>query len=212
MQVEHCTVAQLAAAPPRHIEGVLMVMPCTDAAMGQRAAQLAAQRARTVPGMVWVVHDTPRAGFVSVLNTVAALSRSDWIGYFAQDAFAGRDWLPLALQALQRQAGHFLGFNDGKWQGQLAAFGLARRAWLQGIYGGPVFYPGYHSHYGDAELTLVARQQGVYVYEPHSILVEVDWAKDQRTVHLPDKQLFRQRQASGFDGRVSHPGLLSLIG
>jgi len=32
-----------------------------------------------------------------------------------------------------KQAG-LLGFNDGKWQGQLASFGLADRAWAESIH------------------------------------------------------------------------------
>lgn len=31
-------------------------------------------------------------------------------------------------------AAGLLGFNDGKWQGQLASFGLADRAWAESIH------------------------------------------------------------------------------
>jgi hypothetical protein len=37
-------------------------------------------------------------------------------------------------QAKQAKQAGLLGFNDGKWQGQLASFGLADRAWAESIH------------------------------------------------------------------------------
>jgi hypothetical protein len=156
--------------------------------------------------------DTQRHGFVHVLNQAFRASRSPWLGYMAQDAFAGRDWMALALQALQARSGGLLGFNDGKWHGQLASFGLASREWVQGVYGGDYFFPGYRSHFADTELTLVARQQGRYVYEPESVLVEVDWAKDKAGANEADRSLFKARAMQGFGQRVSDLDLLRLFG
>jgi len=194
-----------------HSDGPIMVMPSTDRALAERAVALACGRARA-DGLLVAVMDTQRQGFVHVLNQAFRASRSPWLGYMAQDAFAGRDWMALALQALQARSGGLLGFNDGKWHGQLASFGLASREWLEGVYGGDFFFAGYRSHFADTELTLVARQQGRYVYEPESVLVEVDWAKDQARANEADRSLFKARTLQGFGQRVSDPELLRLFG
>lgn len=214
MEVLHATLPELespALAARLRAPAPLMVMPCIDAALGQRAAVHAAARAG-VPGLLLVLHDHARLGFVAVLNAVFRASASPWVGYMAQDAFAGRQWLALALRALESRQGGLLGFNDGKWQGQLASFGLARRRWIESLYGGDFFYSGYRRHYADAELTLIAREQGCYVYQPDSVLVEVDWGKDGAAVDPQDRALFARRRASGFDGRVLKPELLNLMG
>jgi hypothetical protein len=78
-------------------------------------------------------------------------------------------------------------------------------------YQGDFFHSGYQRHFADAELTLLALQSGKYAYEPNSILVEVDWQKDQSQVDAADRQLFLERKASGFGGKVTHPTLLGLF-
>ena len=201
----------------------VMVMPFTDPIMAQKAAELAASRAGSLrangelldvcaESILLAVHDTQRQGFVATVNQAFKVTQSPWLGYMAQDAFAGRNWLALALQKLQSQTGAaLLGFNDGKWQGQLASFGLARRDWISKVYTDAFFFQGYHSHFADAELTLVARQQGVYAYEPQSVLVEVDWQKDQAAVNDADRRLFATRKKTGFGNRVSDPQWLNFI-
>jgi hypothetical protein len=147
------------------------------------------------------------------VNAAFLASQSTWFGYVAQDAFAGRRWLALALEALGEQK-HFLGFNDGKWAGALAAFGLGRRSWALQNYpqkANAFFYPQYARHYADAELTLLALQAGVYAYEPNSVLVEVDWDKDSASVDEADRLLFTQRKAAQFDGKVLDPVLLDML-
>lgn len=192
---------------------VLMVMPCTDAPQARRAMELAAQRAGVdaAGALILGVHDTRRSGFVAVINQVFCATRCPWFGYLAQDAFAGRDWLALALQALKLQRGGLLAFNDGKWRGELASFGLASRAWVSSVYDDAFFFQGYKSHFADVELTLVARQQGRFVYEPNSVLMEVDWEKDQSGVFAPDRSLFKARVRQGLGGRVTDAGLLGLF-
>ena len=194
----------------------IMVMPFTDRPMAERAANLAAARAGALDAcelsVLLAVHDTAQQGFVATLNQAFAATQSPWLGYMAQDAFAGRNWLALALQKMQSQTGAaLLGFNDGKWQGQLASFGLARRDWIRKVYTDAFFFQGYHSHFADAELTLVARQQGVYAYEPQSVLVEVDWQKDQAAVNDADRRLFATRKKTGFGNRVSDDKWLNFI-
>jgi hypothetical protein len=128
----------------------------------------------------------------------------------AQDAYPGRQWLSRALTALGEDKS-LLGFNDGKWAGALAAFGLVRRSWALQNYQGNLFYEGYSQHYEDVELTLLAMQENVYAYDPNSVLTEVDWGKDRRQVHQADKVLFKQRLQKKLDGRLTSPHLLQLF-
>ena len=195
------------------VDGPLMVLPCTDVVLATRAGEFAAARAMA-KGLVLAVHDEREEGFVAIANRVFAASRSAWFGYMAQDAFAGRDWLGLALQALHRQHGVLLGFNDGKWQGALASFGLASRAWAATNYAqdrGGLFHSGYARHYADTELTVLALASKGYVYEPNSVLLEVDWGKDVSVVDAQDRSLFRHRVQDGFGGRVREPALLEMF-
>ena len=109
------------------------------------------------------------------------------------------------------QAGLFA-FNDGKWFGQLAGFGLVRRSWVNRLYDGALFHPAYHQHYADTELTLIARQQGALLHDPNALLIEVDPQKDKRPINPADRQRFLERKKHGFEGRVTHPGLLGMFG
>jgi hypothetical protein len=207
--IESTQIAAVAAG--LHTQGVLVVIPSTDLAMAQRAAALAASRAG-VEVRVVVVLDTARLGLVRVHNEVFRYSQSSHYAYLAQDAFVGRDWLSLGLQALERENAALLGFNDGKWQGQLAAFGLARRDWVSSVYGGSFFFEGYKSHYADTELTLVAREQHRYAYEPNAVVMEVDWDKDTKpSTSVDDKSLFKARAKNGFGQRVTRESLLGLF-
>lgn len=188
----------------------LVVMPFTDAAMARRAAAQLARRAGA-GGRILCVHDTHRSGFIAVANAVFRRCRADTFAYVAQDVFAGREWLALGLVALNEREGGLLGFNDGKWGGQLASFGLVRREWAAGIYGGDLFHPGYQAHYADAELTLVAMQQLKYRFDPLAMLVEVDWNKESAAVTAEDRLLYYQRGKTQFDGLVTNAMLRRLF-
>ena len=211
MQVRFVRLVDLARMAPVVSDGPIMVMPYTNEGDARRAARLAASRAG-VASLLLAVHDEGRQGFIASVNQAFAVTQSPWFGYMAQDAFAGRSWLSLAVLALQTKNAGLLGFNDGKWQGQMAAFGLAERVWAESVYGGAFFYPGYGSHYADAELTLIARDQERYVYEPNSVLVEADWDKESAGVNPSDRALYKSRAANGFDARVHKPQLLQLFG
>jgi hypothetical protein len=189
---------------------VVVMMPFTDTQMAKRSAQLLSTRAGSVRGMVLCVHDDDRIGFVAMANRIFKATRSPWVAYVAQDAYAGRSWLEKAVQAMAPHHG-LLGFNDGKWFGALAGFGLVRRSWALQNYAGDLFYPRYQQHYEDAELTVLAMQQGAYAYDADSVLIEVDWEKEQKLVHAADRDLYLERAKSGFDGRVVRPELLRLF-
>jgi len=138
MNVECVTAAEL-KHKQWHVDGPVMVMPFIDAEMANRAAELAALRAGA-KGLILGVQDTQKQGFVKCVNQAFTATRSPWFGYMAQDAFAGRDWMAVALQTLHKEAGVLLAFNDGKWQGALASFGLASRAWAADNYGDGSFF------------------------------------------------------------------------
>jgi hypothetical protein len=185
----------------------LIAMPFIDAVAARRSAMQLAQRAG-LDGLILAIHDEHRQGFVATINQVFGRSQSRLFGYTAQDAFAGNDWLARGNRALSRSQAKLLAFNDGKWSGALAAFGLADRAWAKANYGGAFFHPAYHSHYADTELTILARAGSALAYDPEAVLIEVDWDKAGKSVHIPDQALYRRRADQGFDGRVSDERLL----
>lgn len=191
--------------------GIVIVMPSIDAQAAARSTRLMAARAGTADGVILEVRDTAGAGFVALANAAFRATRSRYFGYVAQDAFAGRLWLERAVAALEKTGKGLLAFNDGKWMGALAGFGLVRRDWAAGNYGGALFHAGYVGHYADVELTLLAMNEGQLCYDANCVLVEVDWDKDQKSVSATDRALYRHRAAAGFDGRVSSPRLLGLF-
>lgn len=190
---------------------VVIAMPYLDRAAATRSAGLMAARAGQPDGVVLAMHDTAGAGFVALANAAFRSTRSRYFGYAAQDAFAGRRWLQHAIAGLEKSGKGLLAFNDGKWMGMLAGFGLACRAWAAGNYGGDLFHPGYGGHYADTELTILAMSERQYCYDPNSVLAEIDWEKDGKAVSAADRALYHRRAAGGFDGRVSSPRLLGLF-
>jgi hypothetical protein len=97
-------------------------------------------------------------------------------------------------------------FHDGKWNGHLASFGAVQMSWCRTVYGGEIFYPGYHSHYGDTELTQIAKSQGRYAYAENAVMLEVDFNKifgKGKGVVKADKDLFKKRKLTSFDGLVT---------
>jgi len=192
------------------VEGPLVVMPYIDRHEAERTAQQLSQRAG-VQGTLLCVEDVARLGFIATANAVFQSSSSKFFGYTAQDAFAGRDWLSIAVNALAEGRGGLAAFNDGKWHGKLAAFGLVDREWATSVYEGPLFYPGYNRHYADVELSLVAMQQRKFRYDPNAVLIELDWQKDGKGVSQRDRSLFRQRREHGFDDRVPNIQLQRLF-
>jgi len=182
--------------------GSLVVMPFIEPGLAKRSARQLARRAGTA-GLLYAVYDDKRLGFVAMANAVFRRSVSPWFGYAAQDAFAGRDWLRRGVEALERRSGGLLAFNDGKWNGALAAFGLVRREWALENYGGDLFMSKYKRHYADAELSLVAMQQKCLVYDPAAVLIEVDWEKEGQGVEAADRALFHARARDNYGGRVA---------
>jgi len=190
--------------------GTLMVMPFIHPSKAKQTAEILSLQANS-DGLIACVFDNHEEGFVSITNRAFKHSKSLYVGYVAEDAFPGRDWLHIALKKLGASEASLLAFNDGKWQGQLAAFGLVKRDWAEKNYQGHLFYPGYTKHYADTELTLLAKSDQLFTYDPHSMLIEVDWDKSKKSVDAIDRALFLKRVVTGFDGRISDPNLLGLF-
>lgn len=209
MRIEYTTAAQLRRSDPYQAHTVV-AMPATDPLQAERSARLMARRAG-VEGLVLVIYDEQRDGFINTCNLAFKNSCSHYFAYVAQDAFAGRVWLKIAQTQLDKTSKGMLAFNDGKWQGMLASFGMVRRNWAEAHYGGELFFPEYHSHYADAELTLLAKAHDQLCYAPRSVMIEVDWEKEDKLVNDIDRQLFRRRAASLFEGRVPAAGDCSIF-
>jgi len=183
-------------------DGIAVIMPCTDTEMGLKTAEILHRRA----GMdcnVFVVYDNNRQGFIKTLNDSAARISAKYIVYLAQDAYPGRGWLKCAYDTLEKTGKSLLAFNDGKWQGRIASFGMVRTSWTKTLYNGPILYPGYKSHAADNELTVIARCQEMHEYNPECTLLEYDPEKDFGGSNREDKALFDKRFVKCFDGLVS---------
>ncbi|MFW5329379.1 hypothetical protein [Hydrogenophaga sp. ZJX-1] len=189
---------------------VVVAIPSTNLELAVRSAKLMSRRAGT-DGLILILEDVERSGFIATCNTAFKMSSGGYFVYAAQDAFAGRLWLKIAVHQIEKHRKNMLAFNDGKWHGLLASFGMVKREWAQANYKGELFCPLYHSHFGDAELTVIAKQQDSLCFSPRSVLLEVDWEKDDRKVNRDDKNMFRRRAASGFDGKLKATGNVSLL-
>ena len=210
MQILSASTSDLSVCNRLQAE-VLFVMPSTDMPMARRAAAQLAQRA-DAHGHLLIVEDQHGWGFIRIANAVFKATQSPYFGYVAQDAYAGRQWLSLALQALKQSGKSLLAFSDGKWHGAFASFGLAVRAWASQNYAdGQLFEPGYRRHFADVEISVLAISQGHYIHEPRSMLIEVDWHKDSAPVDAQDHAHYRSRVAAGFEGRVTQPLLLNMV-
>jgi len=201
MRIEYTTAEQLKHAEA-YDDPIVVAMPATDPEQAERSARLMARRSG-VNGLVLVVYDEDREGFIKTANLAFKKSRSQYFAYVAQDAFAGRLWLKVGVNMLEKTGKSMLAFNDGKWHGLLASFGMVRREWAVNHYGGQLFCTKYHSHYADAELTLIAKSQDQLCYAPRSVMIEIDWEKEDRPVNDADKVIFRKRALGQFGGRVS---------
>ncbi|WP_035244631.1 glycosyltransferase [Desulfonatronovibrio hydrogenovorans] len=183
-------------------EGVAVIMPCIDTQQGLKTADILQRRAG-MPCKIIIANDTLRLGFIKTANEVFKRLKAKYVVYLAQDAFPGRDWLVLAYQTLEKTGKGLLAFNDGKWKGRIASFGMVRVQWVHSLYGGDLFYNEYKSHGADNELTVIARATNEHVYNPHCSLIEVDYDKDRGGSNPKDRKIFENRFISCFDHTVS---------
>lgn len=181
---------------------VSIVMPCIDEELGTKTAEILSSRAG-IQCTVIIAMDDERNGFMKTLNSVSKKCDSRFIVFVAQDAFPGRDWLKIAVERIEQENAGLLAFNDGKWFGRIASFGLVRKSWVKKYYQNAILNPYYKAHKADNEITLLARLDNRFVYEPNSTLIEVDYRKDGGGSNPEDDLKFRDRFNSRFDGAFS---------
>ena len=107
-----------------------------------------------MPCRIIIAHDAIRQGFIKTANMMTAALEAEFVAYVAQDALAGKDWLRLAQERITSAQAGLCGFNDGKFAGKLATFGLVRCSFAEAFYGqGRIFHEAYRTHRADEELT-----------------------------------------------------------
>jgi len=191
-------------------EGVAVIMPCIDRAKGLATAGFLHKRAGMACVIV-VAYDSRRQGFVKTLNDTAFKTDVAYVVYLAQDAFPGRNWLKIAYDSLKKENKGLFAFNDGVWQDKIAVFGMVEKKWVQGLYGNSIFFNQYKSHVADIELTIIARALDMLVYNPNSVLIELDTDKEDKGVSNPyDLVLLKNRFQSGFNGLVPYEKTVTL--
>lgn len=191
--------SDFASFEPLAHEEVVLVLPYIDHVLAVKVEEILRVRANH-SGLLVLVDDDERMGFIQVANFVYRRTRSPFFGYLAQDAYPGMYWLEQGMNALKQSKGGLTAFNDGRFFGTVAAFGLARRSWLSTLYRNMLFYPGYKSQYGDTELSAIAFAQNTFVFNPNALLIEVDYEKHHRVNDKDDDALYKARLATHFDG------------
>lgn len=176
---------------------IAVIMPTTDLKKAQMAITKMQMTAGT-PADYFIIEDFERNGFIATMNTaVRKMKDYDYYVYVAQDAWAGEWWLKYALDCMMDKDAGLLAFNDGKWNGRLASFGMVQREWMVKNYKGDMFSKHYKSHYADVELTLMAKRDNKFAYTAESVLMEVD--PEKHGVNLNDQKLFNIRKAQLFN-------------
>ena len=180
--------------PPRMGgRGVAVIMPAIDLGQAVNAARRMAAFAG-IPFEMVIVSDNERQGFVKTLNQAAALVQAEFVAYVAQDCLAGSGWLKAAHDKIRAEDKSLCAFNDGVFNGGLAQFGLVRTAFTSAHYGGGnVFFPGYHSHRADEDLTHLAHVHKQYTYAANALLLEIEY-RLKRPIHQPDVALYLKRK------------------
>lgn len=180
---------------------ITIIMPCIDIDKGRVTAEALVRRAGMKCTVVIAV-DSVRQGFIKTLNDASMLSNARYIIYLAEDAFPGRDWLRIAYNSIEESGKGLLGFNDGKWHGRIASFGMIRKSWIQKFYNQELLSSAYKSHKADNEITVLAKADNMYIYEPDSLLAENDFGKDFKGSNKDDDAIFERRFLSGFEGSI----------
>ena len=174
---------------------VLIPTRSEDLKIAEKVAKLHKTRAG-MPCEVFVLEDKEKIGWIAMLNKAVKKIDAKYYVYSCADYFPGRDWLKIAYQTLIKDKLGLVGFNDGKWHGAIATTGLISKEYLFSNYGGDLFFNKYQKHWADTELTLKAKKDGVYGYNPNAVLVEVDFEKDNIVSDkrmMEDEKLFDER-------------------
>jgi hypothetical protein len=173
-----------------------LVMPYIDGEQAGNAAEILCSRSGYKDSRLITVNDKDRIGFIKIVNSVFQNTNSKLFGYLASDVFPSRNWLVNSVKCFEKNKNGLLSFNDGKWAGALASFGLADRRWIDKLYKeNTFFYSGYFSHYADTELSVLGHALGMLKYDPNIIMMEIDFEKDTKSVSLDDKLLWARRKS-----------------
>lgn len=206
-------VKNLSSISYQNPKGVAVVMPSIDVGKALEAARILVKRAG-MPTKIFIVEDTLRRGFIRTLNETVQRLDCRYIAYLAEDAFPGVNWLKLAFDGLEQTGKGLAAFNCGKWNGRIAAFGMARMAWVREIYGQDLLWHEYIAHRADNELTVIARALDQYVFQADALLLEIDprkifrkTEKDASNFSEKDARLFKNRFQAGFSGIVQQSEL-----
>jgi hypothetical protein len=192
----------------KRVPDILVIMPHIDEELATKTANLMRVRAG-VPHKMLLVEDKKRQGFVKTINTAVRNNKAELYVYTAQDAFVSRNWLYEAIMCQAKHMAEVVSFNDGKWDGAMAQFGLVTHNFLKN-YDGNLFPDCYNCNYCDVEITQVAKQQGRYAWAEKAIMMEIDYVKDLggKKVNMDDKALYNERKKTHFDGKVTNEDLL----
>jgi hypothetical protein len=177
-------------------------MSYIDTELAKKASEVMKRRTKQ-EGLLLFVEDDMRLGFIMVTNLVYAKTTSRYFVYTAQDAFAGEFWLDYGLDTIKKSKCGLLAFNDGRFFGKIAVFGLADRQWVNTIYGKFIFHHQYKSHFADTELSVIAAQTQNLVFNSNAILLEVDYEKHLHGNNQDDHKLYIERANNGFDNRIA---------
>lgn len=189
---------------------IAVIMPTIHPELAEKTKKILEIRAG-MPCDVKVILDFDKKGYVWNCNEFVKNNPDyDYYVPVTDDIFPSRNWLRDAYDLLKEKGAKMVGFNDGKWRGQLACCALIEREWMQNNYGGNLYFPGYFGHYNDTELTLLAMQDGVYAFDPNIMLIEVDYDKESKSINAVDRALFNMRKKGDFNGRVTREDLREL--
>lgn len=187
---------------------VNIILPTIHPEIAIKTAKILSSRAN-FPHKMFVVEDKDRSGFVATCNMVVRENPADYYVFLTDDIFPSRNWLKEAMRvAIEKKAG-LVGFNDGKWNGVLATCGLVEHNWMIKNYNGNMFYPEYFGHFNDTEITMLAINDKTYAYNPNISLIEVDYEKETKGVHVKDREIFNRRKLTKFDGRITDERILN---
>ncbi|WP_163649443.1 glycosyltransferase [Modicisalibacter sp. 'Wilcox'] len=190
--------------------GVAVVMPCIDKELGLNTAKALVNRAG-MPLKVIIAYDSKRQGFIKTLNEISLRCEVRYIVYLAQDAYPGMHWLIRAYNELEKNGNGLLAFNDGKWNGRIASFGMVRKAWAYSIYDQCILCPSYNSHCADDEITIIARCLNSLSYDPEIVLMEVDYQKGLKGGgNKHDRETLYKRASTYFNSIVEEKNLLPI--
>lgn len=181
---------------------VIIVMPMIDVALAKKASEVMKRRTKQT-GLLLLVEDDMRIGFIMVTNLVYAKTESRYFAYVAQDAYAGEFWLDYALDTIKKSNCGLFAFSEGRFFGKIAVFGLAYRQWVNTIYKKFIFYPQYKSHFADTELSVIAAQTSNLVFNPNALLMEADYEKHLHGNNPDDHRLYIERAQTGFNGIIA---------